>query len=326
MRFLALLGAILTAVLTSATAEPNPLALETKIVLGEVRGRIDHLAADSFRQRLFVAELGNRTVGVIDLKERKVIRRIGGLREPQGVGYLAAADTLYVANAGDGSVRLFQGDNFAESGRIDLGDDADNVRVDGDAKEIFVGYGDGALAVLAPSGLKIADIPLKGHPESFRLDPASGRVFANVPDAREIAVVDRKARKQMTSWKLPDAEANFPMAFDKDGKRLVVVTRKPARLFVLDTDGGNVVAELETCGDADDVSYDAKRQRIYVSCGQGVIDVFAQNSTGYARKARIATARGARTSLFLAETDSLYVAVPTSWFAPAALWVFRPAP
>jgi DNA-binding beta-propeller fold protein YncE len=321
MRFLALLGAILTAVLTSATAEPEPLVLETKIVLGEVRGRIDHLAADSDRRRLFVAELGNRTVGVIDLKERKVIRRIGGLRERQGVGYLAAADTLYVANAGDGSVRLFQGDNFAESGRIDLGDDADNVRVDGYAKEIFVGCGDGALAVLA----KIADIPLKGHPESFTLDPANGRVFANVPDAREVAVIDRKARKQMTSWKLPDAEANFPMAFDKDGKRLVVVTRKPARLFVLDTDGGNVVAELETCGDADDVSYDAKRQRIYVSCGQGVIDVFARNNAGYARIARIPTVKRARTSLFFPEMDRLYVTVPATSGEPAAIWVFLPA-
>jgi YVTN family beta-propeller protein len=66
---------------------------------------IDHLAADPGRQRLFVAELGNNTVGVIDLKERKVIRTIGGLREPQGVGYLPATDTLYVASAEGGSVR-----------------------------------------------------------------------------------------------------------------------------------------------------------------------------------------------------------------------------
>jgi YVTN family beta-propeller protein len=139
MRWLALLAVMLAGDSKGWMAEPGPLVLETRIALGEVKGRIDHLAADSGRQRLFVAELGNNTVGVIDLKERKVIRTIGGLREPQGVGYLPATDTLYVASAGDGSVRLFQGVNLPESGRIDLGDDADNIRVDTEAKEIFVG-------------------------------------------------------------------------------------------------------------------------------------------------------------------------------------------
>jgi hypothetical protein len=94
---------------------------------------------------------------------------------------------------------------------------------------------------------------------------------------------------------------------------------------VLDTDGGTVVAELETCGDAHDVSYDAKRQRIYVSCGQGVIDVFARNNAGYARIARIPTVKRARTSLFFPEMDRLYVTVPATSGEPAAIWVFLPA-
>src|SRR5664279_1849642 len=81
-------------------AESSPLVLEAKIALGNVAGRIDHLAVDLGRQRLFVAELGNNSVGVIDLKERKVLRRITGLKEPQGVGLVSATDTLYVANAG----------------------------------------------------------------------------------------------------------------------------------------------------------------------------------------------------------------------------------
>src|SRR5438132_2246504 len=85
------------------------LVLEQKIPLGKVSGRIDHLAVDLDRQRLFVAELGNNSVGVVDLKERRVIANIAGLKEPQGVGYVPSTDTLYVANAGDGSVRLFQG-------------------------------------------------------------------------------------------------------------------------------------------------------------------------------------------------------------------------
>src|SRR5258708_5023368 len=87
------------------------------------------MAIDPIRQRLFVAELGNNTVGVVDLKERKVVHVISGLKEPQGVAYVPSSDTIYVANAGDGSVRLFRADNYEPAGRIDLGEDADKIRV-----------------------------------------------------------------------------------------------------------------------------------------------------------------------------------------------------
>src|SRR5215813_7914605 len=107
-----------------------PLAQEAKIPLGDVSGRIDHLAIDLPRRRVFVAELGNNTVGVVDLDDRKVVHVIGGLKEPQGIGYLPSSDTVFVANAGDGSVSLFRGSGYQAAGRIDLGDDADNVRID----------------------------------------------------------------------------------------------------------------------------------------------------------------------------------------------------
>src|SRR5262249_46616622 len=140
------------------TTEPPPLQLEVKIPLGQVAGRIDHMALDLVRQRLFVAELGNNSVGIIDLKERRVLHRIAGLKEPQGVAYLPQTDTLYVANAGDGSVRMFRGEGNAESGRIDLGDDADNLRLDLKTNRILVGYGSGGLAVIDPgSRTKVAD-------------------------------------------------------------------------------------------------------------------------------------------------------------------------
>ena len=132
---------------SAQTANPVPLQLEAKIPLGKVRGRIDHMAIDLARQRLFVAELGNDTVGIVDLKKQEVIQTIGGLKEPQGIGYVPSLDALYVANAGDGSVRVFSGADYAAAGRIDLGEDADNIRVDSATSQIVVGYGSGGLAV-----------------------------------------------------------------------------------------------------------------------------------------------------------------------------------
>jgi len=93
------------AVTNAQTASP-PLVLETKIPLGDVSGRIDHLSIDAKRRRLFVAELGNNSLGVVDLAAGKVLRRIAGLSEPQGVAYVLFADSVFVANAGDGSVRV----------------------------------------------------------------------------------------------------------------------------------------------------------------------------------------------------------------------------
>ena len=122
---------------TAQSADTGPLQLETKILLGDVRGRIDHMAVDLKRQRLFVAELGNDSVGIVDLPNRKLISRIPGLKEPQGVGYEPTSDMLYVANAGDGSVRSFEGSDYKTTGQIELGSDADNIRVDAAAKGLL---------------------------------------------------------------------------------------------------------------------------------------------------------------------------------------------
>jgi YVTN family beta-propeller protein len=307
-------------------AEPMPLQLEAKIPLGEVRGRIDHMAIDLARQRLFVAELGNDSVSVVDIKDHKVLHRISGLKEPQGVGYVASTDTLYIANAGDGSLRLFRGENYADEARIILGDDADNIRVDAESSRVIVGYGDGALAVIdAAAHSKTADIPLKGHPESFQLSRDGKKIFVNVPNAREIAVIDRGVGKQVASWRMQAATGNFPMALDEEAGRVLTVFRYPAKLGVFELPDGKAVAAPDTCRDADDVFADTKRQRLYVSCGDGSVDVL-DTQGAFRRIARIPTAPGARTSLFVPDLDRLFLAVRAERGEAASIWTFRPLP
>jgi DNA-binding beta-propeller fold protein YncE len=314
--------ALCASVSTAYAAEP--LILDTKIALGPVAGRIDHLAIDLGRRRLFVAELGNNSVAVIDLKEQKLIHGIVGLREPQGVGYHQSTDTLYVANAGDGSVRMFRGPDYSEAGRVDLNADADNIRFDPVTDRIIVGYGSGALAVIDPEKrVKVRDIPLKAHPESFQLDAKSSQVFINVPDARAIAVVDLTTDQQKANWTMTGAGANFPMAIDEASSQVVVVFRNPAKLRAYSMDTGKVANELNICGDSDDIFVDAKRKRLYVSCGAGFIDVI-DAAGAYKRLARIPTVAGARTSLFVPEFDRLFLAVRATAGEAAAIWVYQP--
>jgi len=310
---------------TSAQTASPPLTLEAKIPLGQVSGRIDHLGIDLQRQRLFVAELGNNSLGVVDLAAGKVLSRVAGLAEPQGAAYVPSSDSIFVANAGDGSVRVLRGEDLTPIGRIELGDDADNVRVDPARKRVLVGYGKGALAVIDPVSLaKTADIRLKAHPEGFQIDETGTQVFVNVPDAHEIVVVDL-ATGSTQSLPTQGAGSNFPMAIDGEAHRFLVIFRNPPTLMAFSSQDGHVAAKVETCGDADDVFVDRKRHRVYVSCGEGAVDVLEPDQQGYRRLARVPTASGARTSLFVPELDRLFVAVRAGSNEPAAIWVFRPA-
>ncbi|HEU0154581.1 MAG TPA: hypothetical protein VFQ82_00815 [Stellaceae bacterium] len=317
----------LTAATPACAAEP-PLALEARIALPDVHGRIDHMAVDVEHRRLLVAELGNDTLDVVDLAAGRPLRRIAGLAEPQGVGYAPAADLVAVADAADGRVRFFRGAEMAPAGILALGGDADDVRTDPRTGNLIVGYGSGGLAVIDPrSRSKIADIRLAGHPEAFEIDAATGRAFVNVPDAKEIAVVDLTAGKQVGHWEAPGLHANFPMALDLANGALAVVFRRPPTLVLIDKNSGAVRLRLDTCGDADDLYFDAQRRRIYVSCGSGVIDVFEADGAGYRPVAHVPTASGARTSLFVPQLDRLYVAARAGFLGPgAAILVFRPAP
>lgn len=308
-------------------AETPVLRLEAKIPIGNVNGRIDHMAIDLARQRLFVAELGNNTVGVVDLNGRNVIRTLEGLTEPQGVAYLPSADTLYVANGGDGSVRRYRGPDYAAAGQIDLGDDADNIRLDIPANQIVVGYGSGGLAVIDTASFrKTADIPLSVHPEGFQLDPGGNRIFVNLPKAQAIGVVDRPSGQQTATWPTRIAGNNFPMALEQRARHVLVAFRSPAKLGVFSMDDGSLVANPDICGDADDLFVDANRHRVYISCGEGFLDVLDTAQSAYRRVARIATVLGARTSLFVPETDRLLLAVRASGQEAAAIWVYQPAP
>ncbi len=200
------------------------------------------------------------------------------------------------------------------------------MRVDEQRHHVLVGYGKGGLAVIDPvTRSKTGDIRLDGHPESFQIDETGNRVFVNVPDAGEIAIVDL-ASGASRSLPVRDARANFPMAVDRAARRVLVVFRDPPVLMALSGEDGHVQAKVPTCGDADDVFVDAKRRRAYVSCGEGAVDVFEAGEAGYRHLVRVPTASGARTSLFVPELDRLYVAVRARWHQPAAIWVFRPAP
>jgi WD40 repeat protein len=333
MRIFAFMQTALLFLLSAGLWLPQPAAasdgarftLVKKIPLTNVGGRIDHLAFDSKNNRLLVAALGNNTLEIIDVEKGGVVHEITGFSHPQGVGFDPDSGRYIVANAMDGICRIFDAATLAETGRVDLKDDADNVRCDRAAKLLWVGYGDGGLAAIDPaSGRQVAEIKLEGHPESFQLEAKGSRIFINVPDEQEIIVADRRQNTVVAHWALKDMGANFPMALDEEHHRLFVGCRHPAKLVVLNTDNGAVVADVDIVRDSDDVYFDAARHCIYASGGEGSITVVLQKSPdSYAVTGKIATAAGARTSFFDADKSLFFVAVPQRLMQPAEVRVYR---
>ena len=231
-----------------------PLRLTRRIPLEGVVKRIDHLAANPEGQQLFIAALGNNSLEVVDLKGGKRVRSLTGLQEPQGLAFVPELKRLFAANAASGDCELFDTGSMQRLQRVKLGEDADNVRYEAVAKQIYVGYGAGALAILdAKRGEKLGEIKLAGHPESFQLEKTGSRIFVNVPTAGHIAVADRLRRIVPATWPLEGAESNFPMGFDEAGHRLFIGCRKPAMLLIYDTSTGREIGRFPIGGDTDDL-------------------------------------------------------------------------
>lgn len=206
--------------------------------------------------------------------------------------------------------------------------DADNVRVDPKTGQVVVGYGSGALAIIDPARRSVVrTIAVGAHPEGFQIDGQGRKAFVNVPDAHKIVVVDLESGRALANWRAAHV-ANFPITLGEASEIVGVVYRIPARLVLLEAASGTAKADLPTCDDADDLYFDDKRRRVYVSCGSGAVDVFEQHAGGkYVASAHIETRPGARTSLFVPALDRLFVASRArSGGRDAALLVYRPAP
>src|SRR6202790_2979787 len=258
------LGLLMTQNTKSAVAAPQapnrelePLQLIQKIPVPGVAGRIDHFTAFPKRRLLIFAPRGKNSMEIVNTCQARVVQSVKGLNEPQGVLYVPGLDKIFVANAGSGMIKVYDGKTYTLRKRISLGEesDTDNLRWDEDSKRVFVGIVGGIAMIDAVTEAHVGK-DLKGsggHSESFQLEKKGARIFVNVPeDGSVVNVIDRKTG-ELTKWGLNGVKANYPMALDEDDHRLFVVTRRPPFLMVLDTDTGKEVARVPVGGSCDDV-------------------------------------------------------------------------
>ena len=279
----------------------NYLQLSKKIQLPNVKGRIDHLDINLKEQIIYIAALGNNSVEAVDLKSGKVVHSISSLDEPQGVCYVPQKHEIFVANGGNGDCNFFNASSFEKTATIHLSSDADDVRYDSVNSKIYVGYGQGGIAVIdANTHKQTGDVKLPAHPEGFQIDNTANIILVNVPDKNMIGVIDLKQLKLINKWTFDSPTANFPIALDTKQHYAFIGYRHPAKLVVLDERTGKEISTNNMVSDVDDLYFDNEKKRVYISGGGGFINIFKQDGANtFKQIANIPTRNGARTSLFI---------------------------
>jgi hypothetical protein len=303
----------------------SPLVLSQTVSLPNLQGGFNHMSIDAGDLRLFAAAPTNKTLEIVDLKSGKPWRSLEG-EKPAAARYAPEFNQLYVSRGQ--SLSIYNGQTFDLIASIDLESNLDELQYDARAKRLYVGcmtVGKTGIAVIAiPEGKLVGKIPLPDKLQGIAVEQNGSRIFANMPTLKQIAVMDRYKLTLLHTWPLADAEGNTPLGLDEATHRLFVGTRHPAQLVVLDTATGKAVAKIDTNSDADDLFYDPAHKRIYVSCGEGFVDVIEQRDADHYRLvARVPTVAGARTSAFSSKLNTFYLGVPRRGDQPAELRIFK---
>ncbi|HWO29110.1 MAG TPA: hypothetical protein VNO32_09960 [Candidatus Acidoferrum sp.] len=331
-------GHQITAPKSQAKVSPQaPLKLLQSIPLPTLKeGDFDHFALDLEGHRLFLTAEENGKLLVFDTKSNTLIHTIEDLKAPHAVLYQKEFGKLFVVDGDESAVKIYDAQSYQLLGKVDLAADADSMAYDAAAKYMYVVNGGREAktafsyisVVDASSSKKVRDIKINSNRvEAVALEKAGPRLFCNITGTDTVGVMDRTQASLQSEWKLPTGvQQNVALALDESGHRLFVVTRKPGKLVVLDSDNGKVIASLPAVGMVDDMAYDADKKRLYLA-GDGFVDIFSQKDADhYALLARIPGGFRAKTGILVPELNRYYLAVPRHGNTDAKVNIYEVQP
>ncbi|MDQ2900531.1 MAG: YncE family protein [Acidobacteriota bacterium] len=283
------------------------------------QGGWDYLTVDPQTHRLYVPR-GKHTL-VIDSESGKTLGDIPGQKIAHGVAIVPEAGRGFISDGGgDGGVVIFDLKTHAILGTLAAQPDADGIIFDHASGRVLVVSGDkGVLMSFKPdidpkSGKIDAPIDLGGAPEFLASDGA-GKIYINLMDKNEVAVVDIKARKVIVRWPVAPGGAPVGMSIDTKKGQLFIGCRKPQKLIVMSTRDGKVLADLPIGDHVDATKFDDGQ--VFASCGDGTLAVAREISPGkFEIVQTVKTPQGARTMGFDPTSKTIYL--PTAEYAPRA--------
>lgn len=305
----------------AAPQAKSPLELVQSIALPDLHdGDFDHLIVDARGNRLFACAEENSKVLVFDLTGNKLIHTMDDLKAPHSLLYRADLKELFVMDGDLGEVKIYDTTSYELKQSIKLREGADSSVYDPSTKYLYVV--DGGKEAKLPNvflsivdttaGKKIGEIKIDSiSAEAMAVEKSGPRLFVNVRGNNTVEVYDRKTRTLLATWPVSQESKNpTAMAFDEAHHRLFIGTREPAKLLVLNSDTGKIVASLPAVAAVDDLGFSSKQNRLYYS-GSEFLDVFQQNDPDhYEQVGHIATSFRAHTGVFSEELNRYYLGIP----------------
>ena len=267
-------------------------------------GGFDYVTFDSATGRVYIARTDFTTV--IDAKTGATSQLKSASHGHMVVP--VAGTTLGVLPQGAGTVLIADTSKDVAVATIPGGMGPDGATYDPFSKFVFVmNHRGGDATVIDPiAGKAVATIPVGGTLE-FPASDGAGKVFVNVEDQHQIAVIDVKMRKVVARYPMAGCEGPTGLAYVPDSKLLISSCDGVAK--VLQAKDGKEVASLAIGHGPDAVIYDPMRQLAFIPCsGEGILEVISVKDPAHISIVQhVATQTGTRTGAVDPQSGRLYL-------------------
>ena len=230
-------------------------------------------------KKVYTSNSGDNTIGVIDLAQRKVIKKLKTEAKPDGSTNAAPFHKLYVSD---------------ERGKAEAVVD---TRTDTILK---------TLRFESETGMP-------------QYDPVAKLVYVNLQDIYRFAIIDPKDDRVVSQHPVGRCRGNHGMALDPERRRAFLVCEENDLLAVFDLDKREVIQDLPIPGGGDVVKYDPGLRRIYVACYNGAISVIQMDDPNHFRKlADVPVQKKVHSLAIDLETHRVYTPLQEEDGAPAS--------
>jgi len=315
-----------------AAIPDEPVKLIKTIPLPDITdGDFDHFAVDLKRNRLYVSVENHHSIDVFNLKTGEHLMSGGPVTTPHSLALNVEKNELFVADGGDKAVKVLDGSDLHLIKRIDIDGTPDSAGYDPKTRDFYLVASEpgdhpahSTIHIISTEDLTTkGEIPIEsGSLHSLTIDQTTRRMFVNIRDKSTIGIIDMNRNALVQTWSVPGLTLNTPMAFDAQNHRLFVADKKPGKLFVLNSDTGATIATYGCAEGGDDMTYDARTKRIYVSAAKGLTAYQQDDADHYHEIARIDT-HGGKTSVLVPSLNQLYVPHTRTSAPEAGLEIYK---
>jgi YVTN family beta-propeller protein len=276
-------------------------------------GGWDYIAVSPVTDNIYVSH--STQVNILNKNTGDSVGVIPNTTGVHGIAFAPEFKKGFTSNGKLNTVSVFDINSNAVQAQIKTGEKPDAIMYDPYSKMVYTCNGKSKdMSVINPATNEVVKtIDLGGKPETAVSDEA-GKLYINIEDKNEIAVVNTKTYSVETRYKIGKGEEPTGLAIDTKTKRLFAGCGNKL-LIVLNAENGKVIKALPIGDGCDGVAFDPELKNIFSSNGEGTLSVIHEKSAkDFELIENVPTKKGARTIAIDEKTHKLYL--PTADFLP----------